>query len=87
MSTYLPPDRLMQHIDQYLDGRSPGGNAGLAAFFAQHHVTVADVVRALQVTGRGDAATVEWHVAQHPELAEWYGAGNNSTPAAKEADT
>ncbi len=74
MTTYLPPDRLMQHIDQYLDGRSPGGNAGLAAFFAQHHVTVADVVRALQVTGRGDAATVEWHVAQHPELQAWYSA-------------
>lgn len=87
MSTYLPPDRLMQHIDQYLDGRSPGGNAGLAAFFAQHHVTVADVVRALQVACRGDAATVEWHVVQHPELQAWYIAGDNSTPAAKEVDT
>lgn len=69
---YLGSRLLMAHIDQYLDGRSPGGPAGMADFFARHHVRPADVVEALQVSGRGDAATVEQYVKENPELAAWY---------------
>jgi hypothetical protein len=69
---YLGSSLLMAHIEQYLDGRSAGGPAGLADFFQRHHVTPSDVVHALEVTGKGDAATVAWYVSEHPELNEWY---------------
>lgn len=72
MQNYLGARLLMVHIDQYLSGASPGGVAGMADFFARHHVRPADVANALEVTGRGDAATVAQYVSEHPELKGWY---------------
>ena len=79
MQNYLGARLLMLHIDQFLTGVSPGGNVAMADFFQRHHVRPADVVSALEVTGRGDAATVAQYVSEHPELAEWY----STTPTLK----
>jgi hypothetical protein len=72
MQNYLGARLLMVHIDQYLTGVTPGGDAAMADFFQRHHVRPADVVNALEVTGRGDAATVAQYVSEHPELKAWY---------------
>jgi hypothetical protein len=76
--SYLGARLLMIHIDQFLVGNSRDGmpgvpdHLGLADFFKRHHVRPADVVEALQATGRGDAETVRQYVDEHSELAEWY---------------
>ena len=72
MPNYLGARLLMVHIDQYLAGISPGGPAGMADFFQRHHVRPEHVTEALEVSGRGDAATVAQYVSEHPELAAWY---------------
>lgn len=72
MQNYLGARLLMVHIDQYLTGVTPGGDVAMADFFARHHVRPADVVEALEVAGRGDAATVAQYVSEHPELKAWY---------------
>lgn len=72
MPNYLGSRLLMVHIDQFLSGSAPGGDKAMADFFQRHHVRPADVVNALEVTGRGDAATVAQYVSEHPELKAWY---------------
>jgi hypothetical protein len=72
MAHFIGNDRLMTHIMQYVDGRSPGGAAAMADFFVRLNVTVDHVIEALLATRMGDAAAVATYVAEHPELADWY---------------
>lgn len=72
MRNYLGSRLIMAHIDQYIQGIVPGGNTAMIAFFNRHHIRPADVVTALEVTGRGDADTVKNYVAEHPEFQDWY---------------
>jgi hypothetical protein len=82
MPNYLGSRLLMEHIDQYLDGRAPGGVAGMGDFFGRHHVRPDDVVEALQVAGRGDFETVAQFVHDHPELKDWFTRSPRLTMAA-----
>lgn len=78
MNNYLGARLLWTHIDQFLRGISRNGTPGVAdlrgmvEFFDLHHVRPADVAEALEVVGRGDAATVAEYVREHPELQSWY---------------
>ncbi|MEY2654792.1 MAG: hypothetical protein RLZZ524_1820 [Pseudomonadota bacterium] len=81
MAHFIGNDRLMTHIMQFVDGRSPGGAAGMADFFVRLAVTVDHVIEALLATRMGDAAAVAAYVTEHPELQAWYAAAppNNQT--------
>ncbi len=72
-------DRLMVHIDQFLNGIDPGGDAAMARFFERLNVKPEHVVEELIRARRGDAETVAKYVAEHPDLAKWYGAGPAGT--------
>lgn len=72
MPHFMGNDRLIAHILQFIDGRSPGGDVAMVDFFDRLNVTVDHVIEALLATNRGDAATVAQYVSEHPELKAWY---------------
>jgi hypothetical protein len=76
-------DRLMVHIDQFLQGIDPGVDAAMARFFDRLNVRPEHVVEALIKARRGDAETVAKYVAEHPDLQAWYSGA--STPTTKGA--
>ena len=75
-------DRLMVHIDQFLNGIDAGGDAAMARFFERLNVKPEHVVEELIRAHRGDAETVATYVREHPDLAEWYSSGPASTTKA-----
>ena len=79
MPHFMGNARLIEHILQFIDGRSPGGDVAMTDFFYRLNVTVDHVIEALLATNRGNAATVAQYVSEHPELAEWY----STTPTLK----
>lgn len=72
MPHFMGNARLIEHILQFIDGRSAGGDVAMADFFARLNVTVDHVIEALLATSRGDAETVSRYVNEHPELQVWY---------------